>query len=49
MTVVLAAYTEGAIHVMFALLVTAFCLLLACCIGGMLYALYKGATDETWR
>lgn len=45
----LITYTEYAFAVVFALLATGFALFIACCVGMMFYALYKGATDETWR
>jgi hypothetical protein len=43
------SYTEVAFSVAFALIATGLCVLLAVCVGGMFYALYKGATDRTWR
>ena len=49
MIAALDTYIEGALQIGLALLATAGCLILAVAIGGILYALYKGATDETWR
>jgi hypothetical protein len=45
----LAEYTRAAFDVVFALIATGFAVLLTVAIGMMFYALYKGATDETWR
>lgn len=45
----MSAYTTFMFDVVFALIATGFAILLTVCLGGMVYALYKGATDETWR
>lgn len=45
----LAIYIEHAFTVVIALILTGFALLLVVCVGAMIHAIYKGATDETWR
>jgi hypothetical protein len=42
-------FTDAAFHIVFALIATGFVIMLAGCVGVMIYALYKGATDRTWR
>lgn len=43
------AYIEFMYNLFFALLATAVCLIMAGAVVGVLFAMYKGLTDETWR
>jgi hypothetical protein len=46
---VIDSYIEGAFSVFMALLATALCITMAGFVFVLIYALYKGATDATWR